>query len=163
MSRPAVLSALGFGLLLVGAGTLVLRRRYFTVSVKGRSMHPTLDPGERLLARRATASRLRTGDIVVVERPDLSETWQWQWPEQVPGLKGRRWIIKRLAGLPGDRVPTQVAAKVRARPGDLVPPGYAVVLGDNVDESTDSREIGYIPLDRVLGVALRRLRVLRRA
>jgi signal peptidase I len=156
-------TALGFGLLVVGAGTLLLRRRYFTVSVKGRSMHPTLDAGERLLARRAPVSRLRTGDIVVVEQPEFSETPQWQWPAPVPGLNGRRWMIKRLAGLPGDPVPAQVAERVLARPGDVVPPGCAVVLGDNVDESTDSREMGYVPIDRVLGVALRRLRMLRRA
>jgi signal peptidase I len=72
-------------------------------------------------------------------------------------------MIKRLAGLPGDPVPPQVAARVLARPGDVVPPGCAVALGDNANESSDSREMGYVPLDRVLGIALRRMRILRRA
>ncbi|MEV5553380.1 S24/S26 family peptidase [Nonomuraea wenchangensis] len=38
-------------------------------TVKGFSMAPTLRPGDRLLVRRASLSRLRVGDIVVVE-PD---------------------------------------------------------------------------------------------
>jgi signal peptidase I len=39
----------------------------------------------------------------------------------------------------------------------MVPPGQLVVLGDNAAWSQDSRQIGYIPGDRLLGIVMRRL------
>jgi signal peptidase I len=41
--------------------------------------------------------------------------------------------------------------------GRPVPAGKLVVLGDNTARSLDSREIGYIPAERLLGVMLRPL------
>lgn len=84
----------------------------------------------------------------MVEKPNPGEDWKsWSWPE-----RSRHLMIKRLAALPGEPVP----AAVRGRLGTgAVPPGAVVVLGDNLAESVDSREIGYFPLERVVGVALR--------
>jgi signal peptidase I len=53
------------------------------------------------------------------------------------GTGTRKWLIKRVSALPGD--------------------GTVFVLGDNPAASGDSRLHGYLPVDRVLGVVLRRL------
>ena len=39
-------------------------------------------------------------------------------------------------------------------PAATVPAGFLILLGDNTAESIDSRTIGPVPTDRVLGVAL---------
>ncbi|MGW6502808.1 S26 family signal peptidase [Nonomuraea angiospora] len=38
-----------------------------------------------------------------------------------------------------------------------MPPGHLAVRGDNADESFDSRDFGYVPPERVVGVVIRRL------
>jgi signal peptidase I len=50
-----------------------------------------------------------------------------------------------------------VAAVTGAAAGTPVPAGQLVLLGDNRAASTDSRHWGYAPVDRVLGVVVRRL------
>ncbi|WP_182874971.1 S26 family signal peptidase [Microbispora sp. H10670] len=75
---------------------------------------------------------------------------------EVARLGGTSWLIKRIAAVPGDRVPDQVMAGVRAAPGDLVPAGRLVVLGDG-PASMDSRRWGYLRTDEVLGVVIRSL------
>ncbi|MFF4831364.1 S26 family signal peptidase [Streptomyces sp. NPDC001315] len=149
----AVLCALG-GLSLVLLLVLALgwiRRRMVVITVKGVSMRPTLGAGDVLIGHRVRTSRLRSGQIVVLQKPNPGADWAtWTWPEQ-PG----HFMIKRLAAVPGDPVP--VAARARLGRGP-VPPGSVVVLGDNLQESVDSREIGYVPLERVVGVALRTYR-----
>lgn len=59
--RPAALAGL---FVLVAA--LAARRQLDVVEVRGRSMAPTLLPGDRLVARRAPA---RVGDVVLVPDP----------------------------------------------------------------------------------------------
>lgn len=128
-----------------------LRARFVLVRVEGGSMEPTLHGHDRVMVRRLPARRLKVGQIVVLERPYRDAGWVWR--DSDSGIRGRAWIIKRLAALPGDPLPTGVEAD-DATGG--VPAGRAVVFGDNRDASTDSRTFGLIPLDRVLGVALRR-------
>jgi signal peptidase I len=38
-----------------------------------------------------------------------------------------------------------------------VPPERLVAFGDNLEHSLDSKQIGYFPADRLVGVMLRRL------
>ena len=47
-------------------GGHALRRKVAIVTVRGRSMQPALKAGDRLLIRRVSAGRLRTGQIVVI-------------------------------------------------------------------------------------------------
>src|SRR6266545_1800605 len=68
-----------------------------------------------------------------------------------------RWMIKRVAALPGDPVPRQAVPMLAGRPEDAVPPAMLVLLGDNGSASYDSRQVGYFPADRLLGVAVRKL------
>ncbi|MEV4415375.1 S26 family signal peptidase [Catellatospora sp. NPDC049609] len=144
------------------AGVLVLplvavlrwgRRNLVRVTVRGRSMQPTYADGHLLLVRRVPPRRLAAGRVVVLERPDEPDGLGWSAPPCAGGaVGGRSWLVKRLAAVPGDPVPPGVAGA-----GDVgtVPAGRVVVLGDNAAASMDSREIGLVPVERVLGVALR--------
>ena len=130
-----------------------LHRRYAVVDVRGASMEPTLRHGDRVLVRRIRHGRVRTGDIVVIERfaPD-------DQPDEQPDERARRvWVVKRAAAVAGDPVPGSVARAAGVAPGTAVPAGRVVVLGDNPAHSTDSRVWGYLPTDRLLGVVRRRM------
>ncbi|RJL33447.1 S26 family signal peptidase [Bailinhaonella thermotolerans] len=134
-------------LLVLAAAVLALlwwaRRRYLVITVRGRSMIPTLNPGDLVLVRRAGAARLRRGQLVVLRSPALP----YATDEDRNGL-----MIKRLAALPGEPPPREVA------PGDhAVPAGHLVALGDNPPASLDSRQVGYWKAADVIGVVLRTL------
>jgi signal peptidase I len=120
------------------AGAVLLRTRLIVVSVHGISMAPALNPGDRLLVRRGM--RPRRGDVVVVRLAHPS----------APGA----WSVKRVTAVAGDRVPPGVPG---GPPGGRVPAGQFVVLGDNAGVSLDSRELGPLPADRLVGVARRRV------
>jgi signal peptidase I len=137
MRRGAALLAVGL------LAVAVVRRRLVVVSVVGVSMVPTYGPGERVLVRRAPAHALRRGQVVVFEEP---------------GRAGE-WMIKRVAAVGGDPVPHEMAGRseAAASTASAVPAGRLAVLGDNPNGSYDSREIGYVPGDRVLGVVVRRM------
>jgi signal peptidase I len=125
-------AVLGGAVLAGGLGWL--RLSWLVITVTGPSMRPTLQPGDRVLVRRTSASRIQTGRIVVLT-----------------GEFG--WIIKRVAAAPGERVPPGLALS----PADRVPPGRLVLLGDNRDRSVDSRQRGYYEDTRLVGVAIRPL------
>ncbi|WP_026215107.1 S26 family signal peptidase [Nonomuraea coxensis] len=127
----------------MAAFVMLLRRRFVLATVSGFSMAPTLLPGDRLLVRRASLSRLRVGDIVVVT-PDT----------RMAGPRPRSgYVIKRLAAVPGDRVPEHVPSPSNAQ----VPPGWMALLGDNPDASRDSRDYGLVTQQRLVGVVVRAL------
>jgi nickel-type superoxide dismutase maturation protease len=68
----------------VGAGTVLVASRAFTVEVQGRSMFPTLEPGDWLIAVRA--GTIERGDLVVLRHPSR-------------GME----LVKRVAAVPGDQ------------------------------------------------------------
>lgn len=128
------------------------------VEVSGRSMWPTLNNGERYFMDRFyyRASGLRRDDVVVLTK-DGEE------------------LVKRLVGMPGDRLelvrgPEQMIFELvnrttgqqsrwRERGGGLlfrqkitVPPGEVYVLGDNWWASDDSRAFGPVPIRTIRGV-----------
>ena len=100
------------------------------VAVDGESMSPALRPGDRLLLLRG---RVRRGDVVAFRHPRL------------PGITA----VKRVAGLPGDRVERGGFSPLEA--GD----GY-LLLGDNPAASTDSRHFGAVPPAALRGRAVYR-------
>ena len=134
---------------------LVINTVSARVRVDGFSMLPTLHDSEfvlvnKLAYRTGTPTR---GDIIVfrsINTPDLD-------------------LIKRVIGLPGDKVVIQ-GGKVAVNgqtlnepyinaapnyPGEWqVPEGYLFVLGDNRNDSSDSHAWGFLPLQNVIGKAL---------
>lgn len=96
------------------------------------SMAPTLRPGDRILANKmhGRLNQLNRQDLIVFRPPDHRDQNH----------------VKRVVGLPGDQV--DVAGE-----NLTVPPGMCFVLGDNRDNSRDSRHFGPVPLGDVVGVA----------
>jgi signal peptidase I len=128
----------------------VLRWRYALVTVSGPSMEPELANGDRLLARRCGLGRLRRGDLVIFREPGR---YGWR-PAWLSGAARQRWVIKRVAAIPGDPVPDAVRPAVSG--AAVVPPRSIVVLGTAV-RSRDSRQWGFITAQDILGVSRARL------
>jgi signal peptidase I len=140
------------GLFAVGVVlALRARRRWMVVTVEGNSMAPTLQHGQRLLARRLGRGRSRgpgfsRSDIVVFVLP----------PEQARALMTEDLVhrVKRVAALEGDPVPEWAREALCADAQARVPPGKVVVSGDN-PRSQDSRQLGYIDADAIVAVVRR--------
>ncbi|MCX4597650.1 S26 family signal peptidase (plasmid) [Streptomyces sp. NBC_01340] len=130
-----------------------LTRRLVAVTVDGVSMEPTFRDRDQVLVIRGTKPEV--GRVVVVESPFGTRGWR-QRPlvaKAAPSLVARRrWMIKRVVALPGDPVPSCGIPALADVSGERVPDGMAVLLGDNSSASFDSREFGYFPLERILGV-----------
>ncbi|WP_058043133.1 S26 family signal peptidase [Streptomyces roseifaciens] len=134
-----------------------LARGLVVVTVRGTSMAPAFRDGDRVLVRRGP--RPAVGQVVVAERPASGGMWPRppvRAEAGAAGVHGRDWLIKRVAALPGDLVPLDCVPALATAPEERVPPGQVVLLGDNGRVSFDSREVGYFPLERVLGTVLRR-------
>jgi signal peptidase I len=126
------------------AGAVVVARwRLAIVEVVGASMSPAFADGDRVLALRGARKALRPGRIVVARhRGDR------------PAGAATDWLVKRVAAVPGDRVPASVEAATGG--AGRVPAGMVVLLGDHPG-SVDSRVWGFVPLADVEGVVLARL------
>ncbi|MER7369107.1 S26 family signal peptidase [Nonomuraea wenchangensis] len=127
--------------LLVGSGVaafvLVLRRRFLLATVKGFSMAPALRPGDRLLVRRASLSRLhRRGRA---GRADGRPATAYRLRDQAVGRGAR------------DPVPEHVPSPSSA----YIPPGWMAILRDNPDSSRDSRDYGLVTQKQLVGVVVR--------
>jgi type IV secretory pathway protease TraF len=92
--------------------------------------------------------------VIVIERP--GEDGAWSAPRRGP-IGRRRWVIKRVAAVPGDPRPGAWLPATRPPAEAQVPAGKLVLLGDNPDWSNDSRQMGYFPAERLLGVVVRRI------
>lgn len=134
-------------------GRTVRRRWGFVTEVESVSMAPTLAPGNRVLARgRQPARPLRRGDIVVVDSKEVGRT-----------------VVKRIVGLPGERIDVRTGGGVRVAGHHLVEPyvlhrggragafqvpaGHLLLLGDNRARSSDARVWSepYVPVSAVRG------------
>lgn len=129
--------------------------------VSGNSMLPNFNNKEQLIAESLSVKLkdLKRGDVIVFESP----------------LENNKLLIKRVIGLPEENFKI-VDGKVYIN-GNLlneesylqsneytfvekyfennieyqIPNDSYVVLGDNRDESTDSREWGYVDIDSIIG------------
>jgi signal peptidase I len=151
------LAMLGVAVVAVVAALLFRRYVGFVARTHARSMWPTLHPGQFLFARSIRHRwQIRHGDIALVQSPELGQC-----------------IVKRVAGLPGDRLTIgsdglvrngmQVAEPYVSRAGGkrgswLVPEDHCFLLGDNRAASSDSRswKQSFVPLDRIVGRVLLR-------
>ncbi len=153
--RRLVIAAAAAGLL------AAWRRRLIVVTVTGVSMAPTLAPGDRLLVRRTRLSRVRAGQIAVIDIEDDHDL-----DEGAPAVRGawrcRRLMIKRVAAIPGHLVPATCQGSPVPSWPTRVPAGTFIVLGDNPTLSYDSRQAGPIAGELLVGVAVRRISAPRR-
>jgi signal peptidase I len=128
------------------------------------SMEPTLKVGDRVLVNKLSydAHSVHRGDVVVFARPANDFT---------PGIKD---LIKRVIGLPGETVSGQNGAvyingqrlkepwlpkndPTAPFPAVVVPAGDYFVMGDNRGNSADSRVLGPIAGDLIVGRAFIRV------
>ncbi len=136
----------------------------YPYAVSAGSMRGTLLPGDRIVVESATWNLGRSpevGDVVVIRYP----------------VDERQRFIKRVVALPGDRIRIQDKRLYRnGQPVDesyaihmasgqepvrdnfpvqggevLVPDGHYFVLGDNRDDSLDSRYWGFISRRQIVG------------
>ena len=136
------------------------------VKVEGTSMLPRLHDGERIFVNKLIyydeyrwAPKVERGDIVVFWYPDDPS----------------KSYIKRVVGLPGDTVEVREGnvlingtlleekyldpkenLSTRSQAPVYVKPNYYFVMGDNRDNSSDSRSWGLVPKKYIYGKALLR-------
>ena len=132
--------------------TFVFAKFFATATVDGMSMFPTYDNQDLLLIRKTT--NVRRGNIVVIWSDDLDE-----------------YLCKRVIGLPGDKIrisdgrlylndevylESYVKEKMTGEYNiDIaVEPNKVFVMGDNRNVSLDSRELGAIEKEKIVGVSI---------
>lgn len=142
----------------------VVRARSHRLQISNEAMVPTLLPGDHVLAHKTAyqAAEPQRGDVVVYRYPDE---------------KGKL-FLHRIIGIPGDLIqvrdqvvsvndevlsepyvqhtdPSSMAGNVRDNLGPVtVPPDSYFVMGDNREESLDSRFLGPIDKELILGRAV---------
>ena len=124
------------------------------IKVNGESMYPTLEEGDIMILNKTAYyfNKPKRFDIVVVDMPN-------------------EYLIKRVIGLPGEHIEYKnntlyVDGKkieenfkhgktddfnIKELGSDTVPSGYYLVLGDNRGNSLDSRELGFMKEEQLLG------------
>lgn len=182
---------LEWALCIVIAVTLAIIIRYFVgtpTEVRQTSMLPTLREGQRLILNKLPktfGSVPERGDIITFERPSNTTATMVKAsynnePTNIFSAftyyvleLGKESFIKRVVGLPGEKVKLQdgkvyIDDKLLDEPylaegvetyakNDIlteftVPEGHIFAIGDNRTGSTDCRDFGCIPLDKVEGI-----------
>jgi len=149
---------------IIAAVVLALLIRTFLfeiITVDGSSMLPTLHDRERVFVSKIgyIIGQPEHGDIVIFKTPEDNHTK----------------YVKRIIGLPGDRVRVEngvvyvndealVEPYIQEPPVNdytevTVPEGSFFVLGDNRNDSKDSRDfrVGFVPKENLIGRAILRI------
>ncbi len=159
--RSTARELLSWAIYILIAVAIAMLLRFFVfefVRVDGPSMNPTLESGEAVFVEKVSkiTGNFTRGEIVVVSYPNRTESF-----------------VKRIIGVPGDTVAiTDGKAYLNGQTldepyikepyieGDMetvtVPEGHYFVMGDNRNNSSDSRSsaVGPIPAENVIGHAM---------
>ncbi|WP_163536777.1 signal peptidase I [Gracilibacillus sp. YIM 98692] len=157
--------------IIITALIIILLRMFIAVPivVEGPSMYPTLADNERLIVDKLslTFSDIKRFDIVV-----FHATAQRDYIKRVIGLPGdqieyiddqlyvngqvvKESFLDQAKQTLGSNETYTTNFDLSHIPGNQqeVPDGHVFVLGDNRPNSTDSRHLGFIPMDQIVGVA----------
>ncbi len=123
------------------------------MTVRGPSMKPNLNYNQRVMVEKITYCFIhgpRRGDVVIIDMPGEKEL-----------------LVKRVVALPGETVAVQDGQVFingqpleepwatrhggKDYPPTRVPSQHVFVLGDNREESRDSRFFGPVPVDQIGG------------
>jgi signal peptidase I len=174
--REIIETALIAVLIFVAVRALVLNFR-----VDGSSMFPNLHDGDMLLVNRNAYDSFDLYTLVDwlpgVEHANAKEFSPFDDPQRGdiivfdPPVQSSKPYIKRIIGLPGETVEIRDGAVfidgiqldesyidvatecLRQCDPVTVPEDHIFVLGDNRDNSSDSRQFGPVPVDSILGKA----------
>lgn len=139
--KKKAFTGFGVAMLFVLAFAIFFFLNFKTVVVSGVSMLPTLKNGRKVLVSKAywLLGPINHKDVVV-----LRDT----------GPTG--YIIKRVIYMPGEEVDWKNTPKQHrlANGRFRVPAGHVFVMGDNRDQSEDSREFGPVPFEEIIGKVL---------
>ena len=125
-------------------GLLILLSPYDWYVLSGDSMEPTLQENDVMLVR-LSPDTWKRGEVVLFQ------------PE------GSEWMhVKRIAACPGDQVEAnqtglfvngrRILSSPQTPLGSIqVPEGHVFVLGDHSENSSDSRDFGPVPLEKMEG------------
>ena len=107
--------------------------------VPSGSMEPTIQIGDHIFVDKlAYDLRLPFSDTIIAKLGDPQRGDIVVLFHPVTGLR----LVKRVVGLPGDLIET-------AQGPQIIPPESYFVMGDNRDNSSDSRAWGYVPRDNI--------------
>jgi signal peptidase I len=174
VARPARSAARGVAewiLVVLGAVLAALLVKTFLFQafrIPSESMVPTLLVGDRVLVNKVSYKLhdVHRGDVVVFTRPEKLEDPSGTEPED---------LIKRVVAVGGDTVVArdgvlyvnnqpmtepyvqQGAGTFRLDEAVTVPEGQVFVMGDNRENSQDSRYFGPISTDTIIGRAFVRM------
>lgn len=133
---------------------LIVRAAVHIYAIPSESMAPTLATGDQIVVTRYFRSLPKRGDVIVFESP------------LVPG----ELMVKRVIATPGDLIDSRLG-RVRLSgytlsepyvlrtgatgsvPAQLVPAESYFVMGDNREDSSDSRSWGVVPREHIVGRA----------
>lgn len=136
------------------AAVMLLVFQFFVANyqVDGASMNPTFEDGDRLIVNRL-AYRLgdpKPGDVVVFDRANGRDLLK-----RVVAVGGQRLSISGGVvyrdGVPLDE--PYIAAPPADYPEVLIPEGHVFLMGDNRNNSLDSRSFGAVPASSIVGRA----------
>src|SRR3989344_1571305 len=135
--------------------------------VRGASMEPNLSDGQYILTDKITYrfGKPKRGDIIVFKAP-VDENFDYikriiALPEETISIKDGGIIIKNSDNPDGFTLNETYPLNGSNSPGDLLADGKELtmnknsyyVLGDNRNQSFDSREWGVLPKENIIGKA----------